>query len=334
MATNPFDADNASSSDLDLDLLIDQYGGEVESQFAKASIMRAYAKIRPVRGTDTIVNNRVGKTSLQALVPGVRPDATPTSYGKVQLTVDTVILARARFTMLNEFQTHFDKRMEVAEDHGKELGKFFDEAFLIQTIKGAGQSAPSGTYEDGSASGAGLDGAFGAGHSTTLALAGDEFDPDKMEKAVHDIITAMEERDIDVSELVVFVRPTVYQVLLENDKLLDIQFSSGNGDFAKATITTIAGARIVKTARIPTAVITGHKLSNAGNSNAYDVNSTEARTVAVIMHPKSLLAGETIPLTSKVFWSDLEVQWFVDSYLAFAVTVNRPDVCGRVLKAA
>lgn len=314
--------DSAHLSDVDTTLLIEQYGGEVESQFTKSSIMRQYAKIRPVRGTDTITNNRVGRTQLQKLVPGVRPDATPTNFGKVSLTVDTVVLARDNRSMLNEFQTHFDARMELARDHGKELGKFFDQAFIILAIKGAGQSAPSN-----------LNGAFGAGKSVTLSSAGDELDPDKLYDAISAIIVQMEEEDIDVDELVVFVRPAQYKVLLDNDKLLSRDFAAGNGDFAKGLIYEIMGARIVKTARIPTAAITNHYLSNSNNSNAYDVSSTEAKSVAVILHPKSLLAGETIPLTSDVWFSREEKQWFIDSFLAFGVTVNRPDVCGRVLKA-
>lgn len=313
--------DSSHLSDVSTELMIDEYGGEVESQFAKSSIMREFAKIRPVRNTDTIVNNRVGKTSLQALTPGVRPEPNATGFGKVALTVDTVILARDNRSMLNEFQTHFDARMELAQDHGKEIGKFFDEAFIIQAIKGSHQSAPSG-----------LNGALGAGKAVELAAAGDEADPDKLYAAITDIIVQMEEEDIDTADLVVMVRPSEFQVLLNNDKLLSRDYAAGNGDYAKGLIYEINGARIVKTARIPTAAITGHKLSNANNSNAYDVSATDADVVAVIMHPKSLLAGETIPLTSDVWFNKEEKQWFIDSFLAFGVTVNRPDVCGTVNK--
>jgi hypothetical protein len=316
-----YGTDAVNLSDVTTELLIEQYGGEVESQFAKSSIMREFVKIRPVRNTDTITNNRVGRTTLQKLVPGARPDAIATNFGKVSLTVDTVILSRDSRSMLNEFQAHFDARIELAQDHGKEIGKFFDQAFIILAIKGAGQSAP-----------AGLNNAFGAGKSTTLAAAGDELDPDKLYTAITGIITTMEEEDIDVSDLLVFVRPKQFEVLKNNNKLMSRDFSAGNGDYAKGMLYEINGARIVKTARIPTAAISGHLLSNPNNGNAYDVSATEAKAVAVILHPKSLLAGETIPLTSDVWFNKEEKLWFIDSFLSFAVTVNRPDVCGRVLR--
>lgn len=314
-----------------LDLLIDQYGGEVESQFKKTSIMRQYVRVRPVRNTDTIVNNRVGRTQLQALVPGVRPTATQTPFGKVALTVDTVIIARDTRSMLNEFQTHFDARMELAQDHGKEIGYFFDEAMIIMAIKGAGTAAPSLILADGSTAPAATQ-SIGAGKSTTLAAAGDELDPDKLADAIEGIVVLMEEDEIPTDEMVVFVRPTSHRVLRNNNKLVSKDYSPTNGDYAAGRIDTIANARIEKFARIPTAAISGHKLSNVNNSNAYDVSATEAKAVAVVLHPKSLLAGETIPLTNDVWFNKEEKVWFIDSFLAFGVTVNRPDVCGRVLK--
>lgn len=313
-------------SDVGTDLMIEEYGGEVESQFKKASIMRQYVKVRPVRGTNTIVNNRVGRTTLKKLTPGVRPPGEITPFGKVSLTVDTVVLARDNRSMLNEFQIHFDARAELGQDHGKEIGFFFDQAFIIMAIKGSVAAAP--VLGDGSPNKQSI----GAGKNTTLPVAGDELDPDKLADAITGLLVQMEEAEIPTEEIVVFVRPTHFQVLLNNNKLLSRDFAAGNGDFAKGMIYEINGARIVKTARIPTADIEGHFLSNADNGNAYDVSGTQKNAVAVLLHPKSLLAGETIPLQSDVWFSKEEKTWFIDSWLSFGVTVNRPDCCGAVFK--
>lgn len=324
MASLP--TDGSHLSDVDLAGLIDEFGGLVEKQFAKSSIMRTWVPVRNVTGTDTIVNNRVGRTKLKALVPGVRPDADQTNFGKVQLTVDTVILARDNRSMLNELQTHFNARAELAEDQGKEMGKFFDQAFIIQAIKGSRQAAPTGF------NGASLNGAIGAGKNVTLSALLDEQDPDKLYTAITSILTSMEEEDIDVSELVVLVRPKTYEVLKNNNKLMSRDYSQGNGDFAAHVIEEISGAPIVKTARIPNAAIPDHYLSNPSNGNAYNVSATEALVVAVILHPKSLFAGETIPVQSDIWFNKEEKQWFIDTFMAFGVTVNRPDVCGTVNK--
>lgn len=300
---------------------IEQYGGVVDSQIAKKSMMRRFYSLAPVRGTDTLINRRVGRTSLKALTPGVRPDATPTPFGRVSLTVDTVVLARDNRSMLNELQTDFNARKELGEDHGKEIAKFFDQAFLIQNIKNSLQAAPTG-----------LNGAIGAGKVAKMAAANDELDPDKLYAKIAAILTKMEEEDIDISECAIFVRPTYHDILLNNDKLVNGDFSSA-GDFADGKFKGIKGCPVIPTARMPNAAITGHLLSNADNSNAYDVSAGQAQAVATVMHSKSLLAGETIPLTSDVFWSREEKQWFIDSYLAFGVSGRRPDVSGTVFKA-
>jgi len=317
----PLPTDSTHLSDQAKSEMIEEYGGEVDSQFAKKSIMRKFFKVKPVRGTDTLIERRVGRTTLKALTAGVRPDATPTAFGRVGVTVDTVVLARDNRSMLNEFQTDFNARMELGQDHGKEQAKFFDQAFLIQNVKNSLLAAP-----------AGLNGAFGAGKVAKLTAANDEMDPDKLYAEIVKILVQMQEEDIDTDECVIMVRPTQHEVLLNNDKLVNGDYSAA-GDFAAGKFKGIMGSLVLPTARMVNAAITGHLLSNADNSNAYDVSADEAMAVATVIHPKSLLAGETIPLTSDVFWSREEKQWFIDSYTAFGVSGKRPDVSGSVFKA-
>ena len=296
---------------------LDEFLGLVESQFSASSIMGGIYTLKPVRGTDTIVADRIGKTELQALVNGASPNPTAVAFGRVSLTVDTVILARAAKTMLSEFQDHFDVRKEIAEDQGKEHAKFFDQAFIIQAIKGANQAAP-----------AGLGGAIGAGKKKTLAAANDELDPDKLYAAISGILTEMEEEDIDTTSSVILVSPKIFKVLKDHDKLGSRDFSADNVDFARNILHHLDGVPITKTNRIPNAAIAAHKLGAA-----YNVSAAEAKAVAVILHPKSLLAGESIPLTGDFWFNDSNKMYFIDSWRAFGVTVNRPDVCGAVFKA-
>jgi len=87
------------------------------------------------------------------------------------------------------------------------------------------------------------------------------------------------------------------------------------------------------TNRLPDGAAITHKLSNAANSNAYDMTAAEARISALILHPKALLAGETIPLESDVFFDKVERSWFIDSFLAFGVANRLPGACGSVIYA-
>lgn len=320
-----FNPDSSHLTSFSREDMIAQFNGAVESQFAKDSIMRQYVNVKPVRGTDTIVGRRIGTTAVQRVTEGVRPNATPTNIGKVALTVDTLILARANRALLNEWQTDFDVRTELGKDHGKVLGKFFDQSVLIQAIKGSQQPAPTG-----------LEDAIGAGKNVTLDAAGDEADPDKFVKAIRTVLQQMRESEAPVEEMLIMVSPTQFDVLLDNDKLVKRDFSEGNGDFSRRELFYLGGVPIMETARIPSVATPDtehHLLSNVNNNFGYDVTAKDAKSKAVIMHPRSLLAGETIPLTSDVYYNKEELQWFIDSYISFGVAVNRPDLCGAVFAA-
>lgn len=314
-------------------LHIDEYGGEVEGTFAKMSIMRQFVNIKTVRGTDTVTNDRVGAATLQKVAPGVRPDATVAQFDNVKVKVDTIILARNNVALLDDFQAHFSVRSELGMEHGKEIGKFFDEAFIIQAIKAAFIVAAADNQNPQAGETALPPGWFG-GTKVDLTAAADASDPDLLQKAIEDVCQGIEEKDVDLDGGVILVRPAEYYTLLRNDRLINSQYSLGNGDYAEGQVLRSCGLPIFKTNRIPSAAITGHFLSNAGNGNAYDVTAEEARTKVIVMLPKALLAGETIPMTSDVYYMKSELQWFIDSYLSFGVTPNRAEHAGVVVAPA
>jgi len=86
---------------------------------------------------------------------------------------------------------------------------------------------------------------------------------------------------------------------------------------------------VVSSNNVPNSNISGHLLSNVRNNNAYDGDFT--KLVAVAFAPNALLAGETISLTSAVWYSEEKKTWFVDAHLAFGVTVNRAEYAGRIV---
>lgn len=321
-------------------LYIEQYGGEVEHRILKESFMRQFFKFKSVRGTDTVTNDRMGFTALQKVARGVRPTDSSPTFDNISVKVDTIVLARTNQFLLDDFLAHLDVRKEVGIEHGKTIGKFFDEAFIVQGIKAAQitNQDPTGTKLGGWVGGVGgyseiirtAPEGFQGATPIMLTTAGDELDSDKLVRAIQDMCQAIAEKDVDLVEGVILVRPAQYYTLLRNDKLIDRDFSDMNGDFAKGVVLQANGVRIQVTNRFPDGAVSNHFLSNAGNGNAYDTTALDANCVGLFLQPKALLAGETIPLTSKVYYSDIELQWFIDSYLAFAVTPNRAEMAAGI----
>ena len=331
-------------------LYVEEYADAVEVRFLKQSFMRNYFTLKTVRGTDTVSNDRMGSTELQKVTRGKRPvDHAPT-FDNVSVKVDTIVLARTNQFLLEDFQERYSVRQDIGMEHGREIGKFFDESFVVQGIKGAQITSKdpegnlSGGWQDAINPGSHTLPAviertapkdFHGGAITVLAQAGDESDPELMERAIRRVCQTIEENDVDIEDAILLVRPSVYYTLLDNDKLISKDFSADGGDFANGEVLKSNGVRIHKTNRFPKQSDIGveHKLSNAGNGYAYNVTQVDVNCEALLLMPKAFLAGETIPLTSNVHYSDIELQWFIDSYIAYAVTPNRAEHIGAVFKA-
>lgn len=300
-------------------LHIEQYTGEVEGTIARKSVISNYIPVRPVKGTSTISAFRVGESTLSKLVPGTEPDGSVNQASKVKLTVDTTVIARNITPMLDDFQSSYDARAQVGMEHGKKIAKFYDQAFLIQAIKAAQISDMSG-YPSG----------WAPGTVKTFASAGQEKDPAALEDMFGNLFSDMEDKDIDPQndDLVIVAQPWVYYTLLKNDRLVDRTFITSDGTTIKTKEIEAFGVPIWRSNNLPTSQITGHFLSNDGNANAYDGDFTN--TVAVALSPRALLAGESIPLTTDVFFDQRLKSWFIDAYLSFGVTPNNPAFAGLI----
>lgn len=312
------------------ELFIEEYGGLVDSAFHEMSMLASQMNVRTVKGTNTVKNYRVGETQLSALTAGVRPDATPANFGDVSVTVDTVVLARNTVALLEDIQNNYDAKVELARTQGEQLGEFFDEAAYIQAMKAARQAAP-----------ANLDG-YNGGTVVSLAAANDELDPNKLESKILEAVQGMEEKKVRIrgsqfgttgyDGVSVYVSPAQYYTLLQNDKLVDSQYSMGNANYSGNMLMKVAGLPIHTTTLLPQQAVTGHYLSNASNGNGYDVTATEAKGVVQLFAPRALLAGETISLTSDIFYDKLEKTWFIDSHMAFGVAPDRAEMAAIVDK--
>lgn len=305
----------------DLEQVIAEFGGMVEGTVKRKSKISPYIDIKPVKGTATLQNYSVGESTLQVLNAGEIPDGVPTEFGNQSVTIDTVVLARSVVPTLATFQTQFDARREIATEHGKRIAKFTDQAFLIQAIKsGLLTASPYGS--------AGHQG----GSKYTLANALDNRDPAKMYSAIAYLFEAMELKDVDPAndDIILAVTPTEFYALMQADQIVSSEYITSTGTKIQAKVFSAFGVPVISTNDLPRSVITGHELSNARNGNAYDGDFS--KVVACAFSAKAILAGESIALTSDVFYDKLSKGWFVDAHLSFGATPNRPEYAGVILK--
>lgn len=305
-------------------LITEKFNGVVEGTLNRRSVIKPLIPMEKVVGTDTLRADAVGESTIQ-VVPrdGSTMDGSDADFSKINLIVDTPIAARVTVPMIDEYQQNFDKLARVAEEHGKKIAKFLDQAFFIQAAKAAALS--------NSAYGATMSGHFG-GYQKTLAAAGDATDPMKLYAAILDILRAMSEKDVDVlaDGVTIAVKPAQYFALAQNELLINQNYITAYGNTVNMNVLKSWGVPVVMSNNyVGGSNIAAHELSNARNSNAYNGDFT--KHVATAFAPKSLLAGETIPLQSKIFFSDVRKLWFIDAWTAFGVTPNRAEFSANIL---
>lgn len=292
-------------------LQIEEFTGLVQGTLARMSVCAPRISVRPVRGTGVITNFAVGQSTLQTIVPGTIPDGSVTKFGKAQMVIDTTIIARAILPLLETFQTEYDARAEIATEHGKLLAKQFDQTFFIQATKAGLLTANRF-------------GLTAAGHTggsqVTLANTADKLDPALLYQGLVDLLTQMRLKDVDpvADGVVIGVSPDVLATLTMNELLINSNYVTADGTNIPGFQLKAQGAWVLPSNNyVGGQNISGNLLSNASNSNAYDGDFT--KVVATAFAPKALMAGETIPLQTKVFFDDISKQWFVDAWRAFGV---------------
>lgn len=306
--------------------IIAEYGGMVEHTIERRSALQGWVPLRSVRGTNTVQNFAVGEATLQKVVPGTPPDASPAEFSKANLVIDTLINARNTMALLETFQTSYDARKEVGIEHGRKISKFFDQAMFIQAAKAS--LLTNSKFSNGQANKPA--GHFG-GNVVTLTNAGDAQDPAKLYKAIRDLTVKFELKDVTPAQddMLLAVAPAQFYALADAEQIVNGDYKTSEGStMTGVPIYKALGVPVISSNNVPQTNVTAHELSNAANGNAYNGDFT--KLVGLMFSTRALLAGETIPLTSDVFYDKNYKMWFVDSHLSFGVTPNRAEYAGSI----
>lgn len=311
----------------DLALSIEQYTGVVEGTLERMSKLAPHINIRTVRGTSTLTNEGIGESTLQVLKKGEAPDPTINQNAQTSVTVDTTVIARNWVAQIDDFQKNYDYKAEIGREHGKKIAKFTDNAFGIMASK-VGMMVTSAFNHPTAGE---LPGHKG-GTQVQLANANDMRDPASLYAAITRLFAEMEEKDVDPQNdgVICAVRSDIYYALLQADQIVVRDYITAQG-------TQIFGAKILKaldvpiisTNNLPRNQVTNHELSNARNKMAFDGDFS--KLVLTAFSPDALLAGETVPLSTDVWWDQKSKGYFIDAWLAFSAAAARAEKAGVIV---
>jgi len=328
MANTPYNGVNTrthwAGTNADLDIHLEAYDGEIEGSFRVESMFRSsgLTTYKTVAGkSNTWRGDRVGGATVKGRTAGVALDPTRIVNEKLLITVDTTSYIRTPIDYQDDW-TSPDFRSEYSMEHGSAHAKAFDQAHLIQLIKAGDWVAPASLAASG---------AFSNGIKATMTGYAAQTDKalkaDLIVQAHKDALAQFVLRDLggSLAEFVTLIEPTTFNVLLDHNKLMNVDFQGGPSgdanDFARRRIAWLNGIRVIETPRFPTAAIASHFLGPA-----FNVSAAEAKARMIIFHPrKTLVTVEAQSMTTRLWDDELNFANVLDSYCMYTVGLKRGD---------
>lgn len=319
-----------AGSNADVDIHRELYEGEIDGSFRVNSLFResGLTNWRSVQHqSNTWRGDRVGNVSIKGRQSGVKLDQTRIPNEKFIITVDTTSYASTPVDYQDDW-TAPDFRMQYVAEHGIAHAKEFDRNHIIKLIHAAQWTAPESL------------GGFNNGvydNISSWATGGTDVENAEKDAATlvfkhSEICEKMVDRDLggSLAEFITLVRPSIFNKLLQHNKLMNVQFTEGptGNNFARRRMAMLNGMPLVETPRFPTY---NTATSTAILGPSFDVTANESKVGMIVFHPGlTLVTVEAQPMTTR-YWDDKpEFTNVLDSYCMYTVGVRRGDACAAI----
>lgn len=309
-------------ADSDVDIHLEVYQNEVDTRFQYQALFLGLSSQRSISGSNTYRIDRLNTSSVKGRRSGEALDSTPVRNDKMIIVVDTVLYIRNPIDYQDDW-TGPDFLTEMGQNNGSEFAETFDQAHLIQLIKGRSWVAPAHlkpAFNDGIEVGAAIL-VPGATPSTQLTQAEMEANAMNINLAHKAGIDELIKRKVPLMDMVTLVDVDTYSRLLEHPKLFDRDFGDSNLDgYKQRRAAVMNGIPVVECTEFPTTAGT-HPLGSA-----YTVTSDDALCrMVTFSKSKALVTVEAKPFTSRIWDDTRELSNVLDCYAMYNIGLRRPD---------
>lgn len=309
-------------ADSDVDIHLEVYQNEVDTRFQYQALFLGLSSQRSISGSNTYRIDRLNTSSVKGRRSGEALDSTPVRNDKMIIVVDTVLYIRNPIDYQDDW-TGPDFLTEMGQNNGSEFAETFDQAHLIQLIKGRSWVAPAHlkpAFNDGIEVGAAIL-VPGDTPSTQLTQAEMEANAMNINLAHKAGIDELIKRKVPLMDMVTLVDVDTYSRLLEHPKLFDRDFGDSNMDgYKQRRAVVMNGIPVVECTEFPTAADT-HPLGSA-----YTVTLDDALCrMVTFSKSKTLVTVEARPFTSRIWDDEREFSNVLDCYAMYNIGLRRPD---------
>lgn len=304
-------------ADSDVDIHLEVYQNEVDTRFQYQAIFLGLSTQRSTADrSNTYRIDRLNTSTVKGRTSGVALDPTPVRNDKMIIVVDTVLYIRNPIDYQDDW-TAPDFLTEMGQNNGSEFAETFDQAHLIQLIKGRSWVAPAHlkpAFNDGIEIPVTVD-------ATPADQAAREANAEAINLAHKAGIDELIKRKVPLADMVTLVDVDTYSMLLEHPKLFDRDFGMTNEDgYKNRRVVKMNGIPVVECTEFPTTAGT-HPLGSAFTVTADDANCR----MVTFSKSKTLVTVEAKPFTSRIWDDEKEFSNVLDCYAMYTVGERRPD---------
>ena len=306
----------------DVDIHLEVYQNEVDSRFQYQAIFLGLSSQRSTADrSNTYRIDRLNTSTVKGRTSGIALDPTPVRNDKMIIVVDTVLYIRNPIDYQDDW-TAPDFLTEMGQNNGSEFAETFDQAHLIQLIKGRSWVAPAHlkpAFNDGIEITATVD-------ATPADQAAREANAEAINNAHKAGIDELIKRKVPLMDMVTLMDVDTYSMLIEHPKLFNRDFGEINLDgFKNRRVMVMNGIPVVECTEFPT-VAGAHPLGSAFTVTADDANCR----MVTFSKSKTLVTVEAKPFTSRIWDDELNFANVLDCYAMYTVGERRPDTAAVV----
>lgn len=286
-------------------LFLKVFSGEVLASYNTKTVMADKIRTRSIQSGKSAQFPAIGKIGAEYHTVGAEIVGSNVEHGERVITIDDMLISHTFIANIDEAANHYEVRSEYSRQIGDALAQTFDRNLLSLAVKEARTPSAATVAGMGQASQV----ALGATPTTTNIIDG-----------LYGAAETLDVADVPEDERFAIVTPAVYYALVQDDKLVNRDYVSNNGDYADGKILRVAGMPIVKSNNL---AIDHTATTGVPNLAKYDVDASA--TKALVLHKSALGCVKLMDVASEAEYDIRRQGTLMVSKMAVGHGVLRPE---------
>lgn len=259
--------DQAGAADA---LFLKVFGGEIIKTFDETNVMMPLHMVRTISSGKSAQFPVMGTAAAAYHTPGNELlGAQNMRHGEIVIGIDSLLVSHESIANIDEAMNHYDVRSEYAHKMGQSLAIKTDTQLLQVAVNCARASATL----------------TGGNGGTALTDADANTNGASLVATAYTVAQTFDEKDVPENDRALVLKPAQYYLVVQEKDVIDTDYSSGNGDYAKGNVKMVGGLQIVKSNHVPSTNIAA---AETGVSSLNTYHGNFATTVAVAMHRSAI----------------------------------------------